>query len=163
MHGQHRSANAFGHEQTAAGHVVKPRQEAVTVHGPEGCPARIGDLAADLTYHFHGDHLLSLLLNISAGQLNTLVNFESALLGLDGQFSVGGNTLNKCLPFDGTAPPHAYSAGGLIRKGPPISRSAARCSTDLMTSANTRKRTSFRPRQKPDFTAGRCGQIQAIP
>ncbi|PUE45437.1 hypothetical protein B9Z45_16475, partial [Limnohabitans sp. 2KL-17] len=42
-------------------------------------------------YHFHGDHLLSLLLNISAGQLNTLVNFESALLGLDGQFSVGGN------------------------------------------------------------------------
>ncbi|WP_233249927.1 hypothetical protein, partial [Limnohabitans sp. Bal53] len=43
--------------------------------------------------HFHGDHLLSLLLNISAGQLNTLVNFESALLGLDGQFSVGGNTL----------------------------------------------------------------------
>jgi len=23
--------------------------------------------------------------------LNTLVNFESALLGLDGQFSVGGN------------------------------------------------------------------------
>nr|WP_315136646.1 hypothetical protein [uncultured Limnohabitans sp.] len=26
--------------------------------------------------------------------MNTLVNFESALLGLDGQFSVGGNT--KC-------------------------------------------------------------------
>jgi hypothetical protein len=47
--------------------------------------------APDLTYHFHGDHLLALLLNISAGQLNTLVNFESALLGLDGQFSVGGN------------------------------------------------------------------------
>jgi hypothetical protein len=48
--------------------------------------------APDLAYHFHGDHLLSLLLNISAGQLNTLVNFESALLGLDGQFSVGGNS-----------------------------------------------------------------------
>jgi hypothetical protein len=48
--------------------------------------------APDLAYHFHGDHLLALLLNISAGQLNTLVNFESALLGLDGQFSVGGNT-----------------------------------------------------------------------
>jgi hypothetical protein len=47
--------------------------------------------APDLAYHFHGDHLLALLLNISAGQLNTLVNFESALLGLDGQFSVGGN------------------------------------------------------------------------
>jgi len=49
--------------------------------------------APDLTYHFHGDHRLALLLNISAGQLNTLVNFESALLGLDGQFSVGGNSL----------------------------------------------------------------------
>jgi hypothetical protein len=31
------------------------------------------------------------LLKYSAGQLNTLVNFESVLLGLDGQFSVGGN------------------------------------------------------------------------
>jgi DNA-binding response OmpR family regulator len=29
--------------------------------------------------------------------LNTLVNFESALLGLDGQFSVGVNTLRKKL------------------------------------------------------------------
>jgi hypothetical protein len=47
--------------------------------------------APDLAYHFHGDHLLALLLKYSAGQLNTLVNFESALLGLDGQFSVGGN------------------------------------------------------------------------
>jgi hypothetical protein len=45
--------------------------------------------------HVHGDHLLALLLNISAGQLNTLVNFESALLVLDGQFSVGGN---MCAP-----------------------------------------------------------------
>jgi hypothetical protein len=42
-------------------------------------------------YHFHGDHLLALLLKYSAEQLNTLVNFESALLGLDGQFSVGVN------------------------------------------------------------------------
>jgi hypothetical protein len=48
--------------------------------------------APDLAYHFHGDHLLALLLKYSAEQLNTLVNFESALLGLDGQFSVGGNT-----------------------------------------------------------------------
>jgi hypothetical protein len=30
--------------------------------------------------------------------LNTLVNFESALLGLDGQFSVGGN--NAETPID---------------------------------------------------------------
>jgi hypothetical protein len=49
--------------------------------------------APDLAYHFHGDHLLALLLKYSAEQLNTLVNFESALLGLDGQFSVGVNTL----------------------------------------------------------------------
>jgi hypothetical protein len=48
--------------------------------------------APDLAYHFHGDHFLALLLKYSAEQLNTLVNFESALLGLDGQFSVGGNT-----------------------------------------------------------------------
>jgi hypothetical protein len=50
--------------------------------------------APDLAYHFHGDHFLALLLKYSAEQLNTLVNFESALLGLDGQFSVGGNTVN---------------------------------------------------------------------
>jgi hypothetical protein len=37
------------------------------------------------------DHLLALLLKYSAGQFNTLVNFESALLGLESQFSVGGN------------------------------------------------------------------------
>ena len=49
--------------------------------------------APDLAYHFHGDHLLALLLKYSAEQLNTLVNFESALLGLDGQFSVGGNSV----------------------------------------------------------------------
>jgi hypothetical protein len=49
--------------------------------------------APDLAYHFHGDHFLALLLKYSAEQLNTLVNFESALLGLDGQFSVGGNNL----------------------------------------------------------------------
>ena len=65
-------------------------------------PRALGDLAVgellaqlhapDLAYHFHGDHLLSLLLNFLAGQLNTLVNFESALLALDGQFSVGGNS-----------------------------------------------------------------------
>jgi hypothetical protein len=48
--------------------------------------------APDLAYHFHGDHLLALLLKYSAEQLNTLVNFESALLRLDGQFSVGVNT-----------------------------------------------------------------------
>ena len=36
------------------------------------------------------DHLLALLLKYSAGQFNTLVNFESALLGLESQFSVGG-------------------------------------------------------------------------
>jgi hypothetical protein len=58
----------------------------------------VGELVAqlhapDLTYHFHGDHLLVLLLKFSAGQLNTLVNFESALLGLDGQFSVGVNSM----------------------------------------------------------------------
>jgi hypothetical protein len=51
--------------------------------------------APDLAYHFHGDHLLALLLKYSAEQLNTLVNFESALLGLDGQFSVGVNTLTS--------------------------------------------------------------------
>jgi hypothetical protein len=47
--------------------------------------------APDLAYHFHGDHLVALLLKYSAGQLNTLVNFESALGGLGGQFSVGVN------------------------------------------------------------------------
>jgi hypothetical protein len=47
--------------------------------------------APDLTYHFHGDHLLVLRLKFSAEQLNTLVNFESALLRLHGQFSVGVN------------------------------------------------------------------------
>jgi hypothetical protein len=52
--------------------------------------------APDLAYHFHGDHFLALLLKYSAEQLNTLVNFESALLGLDGQFSVGGNTPPRC-------------------------------------------------------------------
>jgi hypothetical protein len=56
--------------------------------------------APDLTYHFHGDHLIALLLKYSAAQLNTLVNFESALLGLDGQFSVGGNTLILCITED---------------------------------------------------------------
>jgi hypothetical protein len=65
--------------------------------------------APDLAYHFHGDHLLALLLKYSAEQLNTLVNFESALLGLDGQFSVGVNTdghgssfwmFGSFLPFD---------------------------------------------------------------
>jgi hypothetical protein len=40
--------------------------------------------APDLAYHFHGDHFLALLLKYSAEQLNTLVNFESALLGLEG-------------------------------------------------------------------------------
>lgn len=63
----------------------------------------------------------------------------------------------------GTAPHHAYSAGGLIRGGRLISRSAARCSTDLKTSANTRRRTSSRPGQTPDFTVGSCVQIQAVP
>ena len=36
-----------------------------------------------------------LLLKFSAGQLNTLVNFESALLRLHGQFSVGVNNLQR--------------------------------------------------------------------
>jgi hypothetical protein len=45
-----------------------------------------------LADHFHRDHLLALLLKYSAEQLNTLVNFESALLRLNGQFSVGVNT-----------------------------------------------------------------------
>jgi hypothetical protein len=53
--------------------------------------------APDFTYHFHGNHLPALLLNFSAGQLNTLVNFESALLGLEGQFSVGVNNLMQSL------------------------------------------------------------------
>jgi hypothetical protein len=35
---------------------------------------------------------LSLLLKISAGKWNTLVNFESASTRLSGQFSVGVNT-----------------------------------------------------------------------
>jgi hypothetical protein len=51
--------------------------------------------APDLAYHFHGDHLLALLLKYSAEQLNTLVNFESALLCLDGQFSVGVNKTDR--------------------------------------------------------------------
>jgi hypothetical protein len=34
----------------------------------------------------------SWLLKDSAKQLNTLVNFESALLGVEGQFSVGVNS-----------------------------------------------------------------------
>jgi hypothetical protein len=53
--------------------------------------------APDLANHFHGDHLLALLLKYSAGQLNTLVNFESALLRLHGQFSVGVNKLRTDL------------------------------------------------------------------
>jgi len=40
---------------------------------------------------------LSLLLQNAAGQLNTLVNFESALPCLGGQFSVGGNSLFSSL------------------------------------------------------------------
>ena len=60
------------------------------------CDLAVGELLAhlhapELAYHFHGDHLLALLLKYSAGQLNTLVNFESALGGLGGQFSVGVN------------------------------------------------------------------------
>jgi hypothetical protein len=55
--------------------------------------------APDLAYHFHSDHFLALLLKYSAEQLNTLVNFESALLSLDGQFSVGGNTLISLTPL----------------------------------------------------------------
>ena len=46
-----------------------------------------------LAYHFHGDHLFLLLLKNAAGQWNTLVSFKSALARLDGQFSVGVNTL----------------------------------------------------------------------
>jgi hypothetical protein len=57
--------------------------------------------APDLAYHFHGDHLLALLLKYSAEQLNTLVNFESALLGLNGQFSVGVNTHKVSLDGNG--------------------------------------------------------------
>ncbi len=57
--------------------------------------------APDLAYHFHGDHLLALLLKYSAEQLNTLVNFESELLGLDGQFSVGVNSRGT---YRGTRP-----------------------------------------------------------
>jgi hypothetical protein len=38
---------------------------------------------------------LSLLLQNAAGQLNTLVNFESALPCLGGQFSVGANSLGE--------------------------------------------------------------------
>jgi hypothetical protein len=38
---------------------------------------------------------LSLLLKISAGKWNTLVNFESASTRLSGQFSVGVNTVVK--------------------------------------------------------------------
>jgi hypothetical protein len=37
---------------------------------------------------------LSLLLQNAAGQLNTLVNFESALPCLGGQFSVGANKVS---------------------------------------------------------------------
>ncbi|WP_291089416.1 hypothetical protein [Hydrogenophaga sp.] len=47
--------------------------------------------APDLANHVHGDHLISLL-KVSAGQWNTLVNFQSALRLL-GQFSVGVNSL----------------------------------------------------------------------
>jgi hypothetical protein len=46
--------------------------------------------APDPANHVHGDHLISLL-KFSAGQWNTLVNFESALRLLAGQFSVGDN------------------------------------------------------------------------
>jgi hypothetical protein len=72
--------------------------------------------AHDLAYHFHGDHFLALLLKYSAEQLNTLVNFESALLGLDGQFSVGGNTLPSAAKAHGistsawTCPPTGVGA-----------------------------------------------------
>jgi hypothetical protein len=44
----------------------------------------------DLANHVHGDHLCALL-KYSARQLSTLVSFESALLLLHGQFSVGVN------------------------------------------------------------------------
>jgi hypothetical protein len=46
--------------------------------------------APDLANHVHGDHLESLL-KFSAGQWNTLVNFESALCGLAGQYCIGTN------------------------------------------------------------------------
>lgn len=39
--------------------------------------------------------LLLILLEISIDQLNALVNFELALLRLDGQFSVGVNTVDS--------------------------------------------------------------------
>jgi hypothetical protein len=50
-----------------------------------------------LTKNSYRIDLPVLLLKFSAGQLNTLVNFESALLRLHGQFSVGVNTIvYKC-------------------------------------------------------------------
>ena len=67
-------------------------------------------MSADLTYHFHGDHLLALLLKYSEEQLNTLVNFESALLRLNGQFSVGV----KIGTPEMKKPAEVLSRGGLV-------------------------------------------------
>lgn len=46
--------------------------------------------APDPANHVHGDHLVSLM-NLSAGQLNTLVNIRLALCSLHGLFCVGTN------------------------------------------------------------------------
>jgi hypothetical protein len=45
----------------------------------------------DLANNFNGDHFFVLMLKFSAGELNTPVNFESALLRLHDQFPVGVN------------------------------------------------------------------------
>ena len=64
--------------QTRAPRNVAVREMVAVMHPP------------DLANHLHGDHLQTLL-KFAAGQLSTLVSFESALLALHGQFSVGVN------------------------------------------------------------------------
>ena len=75
---------------------LEPFLDRVARQPGELCNGAVGEFVAqfhapDLAYHVHGDHLLLLLKN-SAGQWNTLVNFESALMPLDGQISVGDNS-----------------------------------------------------------------------
>ena len=74
---------------------LEPLLDRIARQSGELCNGAVGKFvtqfhAPDLAYHVHGDHLLLLLKN-SAGQWNTLVNFESALRLLGGQLSVGAN------------------------------------------------------------------------
>ena len=76
---------------------LEPFLDRVARQPSELCNGAVGEFVAqfhapDLAYHVHGDHLRLLPKN-SVGQWNTLVNFELALMPIDGQLSVGVNKL----------------------------------------------------------------------